>query len=141
VLEVAGERIEQGEVLDLVVEHLDAHRELGVFRREDVDHVAAHAEGAAAEVDVGASVLHRHQALDEVAVRHALTLTQVQDHGVVVDRVANAVDARHRGHDHHVAALHQALGRGEPHLLDVLVDRRVLLDEEVARGHVGLGLV
>ena len=40
-----------------------------------------------------------------------------------------------------VAALEQRLGRRQAHLLDVLVDRGVLLDVGVARGHVGLGLV
>ena len=37
--------------------------------------------------------------------------------------------------------LEQRLGRREPHLLDVLVDRGVLLDVGVGRRHVGLGLV
>ncbi len=66
---------------------------------------------------------------------------QMQDHAVVIDRIADAVDRRHGAHDHHVAPLEQALGRRQAHLLDVLVDRRILLDEQVARRHVGLGLV
>ena len=70
-----------------------------------------------------------------------LALAQVQDHAVVVDRIADAVDAGHGRHDHRVLALEQRLGRRQPHLLDVLVDARVLLDVEVARGDVGLGLV
>ena len=40
-----------------------------------------------------------------------------------------------------VAPLEHALGRRQAHLLDVLVDRAVLLDEEVALRDVGLGLV
>ncbi len=84
-----------------------------------------------------------------IAARRAMTsrwpmllaLAQVQDHAVVVDRVADAVDARHGGDDHRVLALQQRLGRRQAHLLDVLVDARVLLDEQVARRHVGLGLV
>ena len=40
-----------------------------------------------------------------------------------------------------VAPLEHALGRRQAHLLDVLVDRAVLLDEEIALRHVGLGLV
>ena len=55
---VPGERIEDVDGLDLVVEERDAHRGLGVLRREDVDHVAAHAEHAAPELDVVALVLH-----------------------------------------------------------------------------------
>jgi hypothetical protein len=76
--------------------------------------------------------LHRHQARDDVALRHLLALAQVQDHAVVLGRVADAVDRRHRGDDHHVAPLHQRLGRRQAHLLDVLVDRGILLDVEVA---------
>ena len=140
-LEVAGERVEQREVLDLVVEHLDAQRVLGALGREDVDHVTPHPEGAAPEVDVGPVVLHRHQALHQVAVGDTLALAQMQHHRVVIGRITDTVDARHRGHDHHIAPLHQAFGGRQAHLLDVLVDRRILLDEEIARRHVGLGLV
>jgi hypothetical protein len=60
---------------------------------------------------------------------------------VILVAVAEAVDARDGGDDHAVAAFEQALGRRQAHLLDVLVDRRVLFDEQVARRNVGLGLV
>ena len=96
---------------------------------------------AAREFELVALVLHRRQARDDVALRQLLVLAQVQDHAVVIDRVADAVDARHGGDDDGVLALEQRLGRRQAHLLDVLVDARVLLDEQVARGHVGLGLV
>jgi hypothetical protein len=138
---VAGQRIEQRDRFQLVVEQRDAHRALGVFRREDVDHVAAHAIHAALEVDLVALVLHFRQAADDLALADLLAGAQVQDHAVVIDRVADAVDRRHGAHDHHVAPLQQALGRAQTHLLDVLVDRRILLDEQVARRHIGLGLV
>ena len=129
-------------VLDLVVEQRDADRVLGVLGREDVDHVAAHAERAAAELDVVALVLHLGQALDRVALRDLVALAQVQDHAVVLGRVADAVDRRHRRDDHaRRGRSSSALGRRQAHLLDVLVDRGVLLDEQVARRHVGLGLV
>ena len=37
-------------------------------------------------------------------------LAQMQDHAVVIDRVADTVDARHRRDDDHVLALEQRLG-------------------------------
>ncbi len=40
-----------------------------------------------------------------------------------------------------VAPLQQRLGGGQPHLLDVLVDAGILFDEQIARRHVGFGLV
>ncbi len=140
-LQVAGQRVEELQRLDLVVEQRDADRVLGVLRREDVEHVAAHAEHAALELDVVARVLHLGQPLDRVALRHAVALLQVQDHAVVLGRVADAVDRRHRRDDHAVGPLEDRLGRGQAHLLDVLVDRAVLLDVEVARRDVRLRLV
>ena len=140
-LQMPGQRIEDLQHLDFVVEQRDADRVLGVLRREDVEHVAAHAEHAALEFDVVARVLHLGQALDRVALRDAVALLQVQDHAVVLGRIADAVDRRHRGHDHAIRPLEDRLGRRQAHLLDVLVDRRVLLDVEIARRNVGLGLV
>ncbi|MPN02203.1 hypothetical protein SDC9_149417 [bioreactor metagenome] len=55
--------------------------------------------------------------------------------------LADAVDGRDGGHDHHIAPLHDALGAGQAHLLDVLVDGAVLFDEQVALGHIGFRLV
>ena len=140
-LHAAGERIEHLQLLDLVIEERDADRVLGVLGREDVDHIAAHAERAAPKVEIAPRVLHCHQAGQHVALRELLALAQVQDHAVVLGRVANPVDARHRGDDHHIAPLEQRFRRRQAHLLDVVVDRRVLLDVEVPRRDIRFRLV
>ena len=54
---------------------------------------------------------------------------------------ADAIDRTDGGHDDGVAPLQHAFGRRQAHLLDVLVDRAVLLDEQVALRDVGLRLV
>jgi len=79
--------------------------------------------------------------LIRVALVDALTGGQDQPQRQVVFRRAQAVDGRHRGHHDRIRARQQGLGGGQAHLLDVLVDRTVLLDEGVRRGHIGLGLV
>ena len=56
-------------------------------------------------------------------------------------RLTDAVNGRDRRDDHHIAPLENALGARQAHLFDVLVDRRVLLDEQVALRDIGLGLV
>jgi hypothetical protein len=126
---------------DLVVEHLDADRELGVFGGEDVDGVAAHAERAAREVHFVARVLHLDQARDDVALRDLVARAQGQDHLVVLVRITDTVDGRHGRDDDDVAPLHQRLRARQTHLFDVLVDRRVLFDEQVALRHVRFRLV
>ena len=138
---LARERIEPGQRLDVIVEQLDPHRLASGFGREDVDHVAAHAIGAGREVDLVARVLHVGEPAQQLALVHALATHQVQHHREVGLRVAEAVDRGDGGDDDRVAPLEQRLGRREPHLLDVLVHRCVLLDEGVGRRHVGLGLV
>ena len=125
----------------LKFEEFDAYGQLGMLGREDVDGVAAHAELAPAEVLVIALVLHADQLRDDVALVDAVAGTQRHDHAVVAFGLADAVDGRDRGDDDHVAPLHQAFGARQPHLLDVLVDGAVLFDEQVALGHIGLGLV
>ena len=75
--------------------------------RKDVDGVAAHPEMTAHKLGVVALVLHANQLGDEVSLREFVTHTHGQDHGVVIRRVANAIDARDRGHNDGVAAFEQ----------------------------------
>ena len=60
---------------------------------------------------------------------------------MVIDRIADTVDGRHGGDNDGVASLQQRLGCRQAHLLDMLVDVRVFLDEQIFRRYVGLGLV
>jgi hypothetical protein len=138
---LAGQRVEETERLDLVVEQFDPHGLALGFGREDVDHVAAHAVGALRQVEFVARVLHVGEAAQQLALVDAVAANQVQHHAQVRVGVTEAVDRRDRGDDDRVRPLEQRLGRREPHLLDVLVHRGVLLDERVGRRHVRLGLV
>ena len=139
--DLAGQRIEKADLLDLVVEQLDAHSFLLRLGREDVDHVAAHAVRAAGEVERVARVLQLRETAQQVALVELRAAHEVQHHFVIRGRIAEAVDRGYGRDDHDVAAFQQRLRRGQPHLLDVLVDRRVLFDVRVARGDVRLGLV
>ena len=140
-LDLAGQRIEQRERLDRLVEQLHANRLARGLGREDVDDIAAHAIRTRLQVELIARVLHVGETAQQPALIHDLATNQMQDHGVVRLGVTQAVDSRHRRNDDRVLALQQRLGRREPHLLDVLVDRGVLLNISVAGRDVGLGLV
>ncbi len=140
-LDLARERVEHADLLDRIVEELDAHGGALRFRREYIDHVAAHAIRAASEIERVARVLKLREAAQQIALVNPRAAREMQNHPVVGSGVAEAIDRGHRRDDHHVAALEQRLRRRQPHLLDVLIDRRVLLDVRVGRGHVRLGLV
>ena len=141
VLLVAGERIELLDIFHDVAEQVDAPGAVFVVRRENVDDVAANAEGAAGKIGLGALVLQRHQIGDQLPLVDALALLQRERHrGIGLDR-ADTVDAGHRGYDDDVVALQQRPRRRMAHAVDLLVDRGILFDIGVGARHIGLGLV
>ncbi len=138
--DLARQRVEVLQALDLVAEQQHPERGL-LVGREDLQRLPAHAEGAAAERRVVAVVLQRDQLAQQLVAVHVGALDDHLAVGVVGLRRAEAEDARHRGDDDHVAASEQGGCGGMPQPVDLLVDRRVLLDVEVPRRDVGLGLV
>ncbi len=132
--------IEARQLVDLVAEQLDAHRRL-LVRRVDLHDVAAHAERAAPELVVVPLVLDLHQLAQDRLAAEALAALERQQHAVVRLGRAQAVDARHRRDDDDVAPLEERPRRREAHAVDLVVDRRLLLDVGVGRRDVGLGLV
>ena len=100
---LAGERVDDGDALDLVAEQLDARDHLFV-RGMHFDGVAPHSEPAPSEGGVIALVLH----VDELTEQRALiALFADRNHeklAAVLVGIAHAVDARHRRHDDDVSA-------------------------------------
>ena len=105
---LAGERIEVGDLLDLVPEERDP---VGRLERRGLhlDHVAADAEPAAGEERVVALVLDVDELPQHlVAVDLLARRTGARSSADTLGR-AETVDARHRGDDQHVPA-HQQRG-------------------------------
>ena len=137
---LAGERIDDGDAVDRVAEHLDAQHRL-LVRGVHLDGVAAHAELAAAEGDVVAVELQVDQATQDAAHVVVDTRVQVEQLALVLLGIAHAVDAADRRDDDGVATGEQTCGGRVPQPVDLVVDRRVLLDVGVAGRDVRLGLV
>ena len=137
----AGQRIEVADILDFVVEELYADRFPLGFGREHVENVAAHPERALPQFRLVAGVLQVRQASQQLALIDPVAPHEVQDHLEVGVRIAQAVDRGNGGHHDRVLAFHERLGRRQPHLFDVLVDRCILLDIGVGGRHVRFGLV
>ena len=136
-----GQGIELVDRLDLVAEQGNPPGPVLLMRGENVDHLAAQPERAALERDVVAPVLQFDQrAGQRVTVDLAAGLQLHHHPRIRLDR-ADAVNARHRGDDHHIVPLQQRLGRGVAHAVDLLVDLRVLLDIRVGARHIGFRLI
>ena len=102
-VDLARERVEVGDLLDLVAEQRDPVRRLGRGRLH-LDDVALDPEAAAAEQRVVANVLRVDQLPEELVAVVLLPDGQVDEALLVLLRRAEAVDARDRGDDHRVAA-------------------------------------
>ncbi|MPN27171.1 hypothetical protein SDC9_174598 [bioreactor metagenome] len=63
------------------------------------------------------------------------------DHVLVIDWGAQAIDAGHAGHDDHVPALRQRRRGGVAQLVYLVIDGRVLCYIGIGGRHVGLRLV
>ena len=139
--QLARERVELRQPLDLIAEHArPVRRRLGV-RRPYLQRLSPDPERPAREHRVVARVLDRHQLPEQlIPVDRLPALEDLHVHLVHLRR-AQAVDARHRGdHDRVPAREHRRRGR-VPEPIDLLVDGRVLLDVQVPAGDVRLGLV
>ena len=138
--DLAGERVEVRDLLDLVAEHRDAVGGLRV-RRLDLDHVALDPEAAAAEQRVVADVLDVDQLPQHHVAVGLLADREEDDALLVLLRRAEAVDAGDGGDDDRVPAREQVRRRRVAEPVDVVVPGRVLLDVEVGLRDVRLGLV
>ncbi len=135
------QRVELGDLLDLVAEEADPPGHIFIVRGEDFEAVAAHAEIAARERLVVALVLECDELADDLAVVDALPFLEVEDHRRIgLDR-PDAIEARYRGDDDHIVAFEQRARRRVAHAVDRLVHRAFLLDIGVRPRHIGLGLV
>ncbi len=138
---VAGERIEARDRVDLVAEKFQAHRFLVRGRGINLDHVAAHPEFSPAEAHVVALVKHVDEPPEDGFARDLLAAFHRQEHAQIILRRSHTVDARDaRDHDH-VPPGKKRARRGKPETLDLLVNRRILLDVGVGARDVGLRLV
>ena len=139
--DLAAQGIDLGNSFDLIAPPFDAQGFLALVGREDFDHVAAHAEGAAGKVHVVALVLDLDQAAQDGIAPDLDPDREIDLHAQIRLGRADAVDARHRGHDDGIPPRKQRIGRRVAHAIDLFVDQRILLDVRVGRRHVGLGLV
>ena len=124
----------------LVAEELDPDERL-LRGRLELEGVAADPEAGPAQGLVVALVLEVDQVAQDRVAPVLAADPQLEDGGAVVDRRAEAVDARDRGDDDDVAALEQGVRRRVAEPVDLVVPARVLLDVGVAAREVRLGLV
>ncbi len=98
-----GDRVEEGDLLDDVVEEGDPHGFVAVGGL-DLEGVALHAKESAVEYELVAAVLHLDEPTQQSALVETLANLERQHALAVLDRRTQAVDARHRRDDDRVTS-------------------------------------
>ena len=99
--------VDLGNALDLVAEEFDADRPPRPIDRVNLHRVAAHAEMIARKFEVVALVADLDKLFGQLVARLDHAGAQGDDHVLIVDRVAQAVDTRDGRHNDHVAPLEE----------------------------------
>ncbi len=138
--ELAGQRVELGDALDLVAEELDPDQGL-LGRGLEFQRVAADPEPCPGQGLVVALVLEIDQMSEDGIASVLAADPELEDRRPVVHGCAQTVDAAHARDDDHVASLEEGVRGGVAKPVDLVVPRRVLLDVGIGPREVGLGLV
>ena len=136
----AQQRIDGRNRIDLIAPKLDAIS-LILITRINFNHIAAHAEAAAFEVDVVALVLQFDQPLQQCIARDLHSRLQKNQHAVVGIRIAKPINARDTRHYDDIATLKQGARRGHAQSIDFFINDRVLFDVCVRGGNVSFRLI
>ena len=123
---------------DIALEQDPVERLAGAL---NIDRAAADPEAATLKLGVIAGILEADQMVQEGLSADRFSLSQDEGVLAVLLRRAETIDAAHRRNDQHVPSRQERLGRPVAELVDLLVDRGVLLDVEVDLGDVGFRLV
>ncbi len=139
--DLAGERVDRRDALDLVAEQLEPHGALLVGR--DTPRWCRPAPGTCCgrtRSRCARTAARRAGARIDRWSRSSPT-SRIEALPVVLVGCAEPVDRRHRRDDDHVAPAHDRAGGRVAEPVDLVVDRRVLLDVGVGGREVRLGLV
>ena len=137
-------RVEGGDAVDLVVPELDAvgHAVERLDGGEDVHRIAVHPEASALELQLVIDVERVHEAPQQLValdMHPSLDVRHLLGEG---GRVRHAVEARDGRDDDDVPPPGEERRRGpQAQLVDLVVDRQILLDIGIRGGQVGLRLV
>ena len=135
----ARERIDLPDGIDLLAPHLEPESFV-LIGGVDLNHVAAHAKCSAPQI-FRSLVLNVHQPAEQGLPRSLLPLLQGNEHSVIGFGRADAVNAGNGGDDDDVAPFEQRARRAHAQLVQLIVDRRFLVDVNVRGGNVGFRLV
>ena len=137
----AGDHIDLADAVDLVPEKLHPDGRVLPVGWPDLHRVSPDTEHIAFKGDVVALVADGHQLFQHLVPLHLGAHPEGNHHLLKILRLAQAVDAGHRGYHDHVPPLQQGGGGGQAETVDLFINGGVLFDKGIRMGDIGLRLV
>ena len=137
----AAQRIDNGNGLDGIPKEPDPDRPLLLVDRKNIDHIPPGPEGAPVKGDIVSLIEHVDQTPLHLLRRKIAPRLQEEMHVLIFLRRAEAIDAGDGGDYHHIFAGQQGAGCRMTHLVDGIVDGRILFNIGIGLGDIGLRLV
>ena len=140
-LGLTGHRVKLADAVHLVPKEFHPDGVSVGIHRINLHRVSPYPEHIPLKGHIVALVANFHQLAQQLIPWVLLPPAQGDDHVGVVNGVAQAVNARHRGHHDHIPPLKESRRGTVPQPLDLRVDGCVLFDKGIRVGNVRLRLV
>ena len=140
-LRLSCQRIDLRDPVDLISEELHPVGKVVGVRRKDVQDIPSDPEGGSVKINVAPVIVKVDQLLQDLIAVPLFPYPQIQGHLFEINRAAQSVDTGDGADYDNVISPHKGCRSGQTQLVDLIIDRRVLLDIGVSLGHIGLRLV
>ena len=140
-LDLSGQRVDLCNAVDLIPEEFNAD---GLILRpgcDQFDHIAPHAEGPAVKIHVIALVLDLDQLFDDLVPVPDHARPQRNDHVLIINGAAQAIDAGNRRHNDHIPPLGKCGRSRVTQTVDLVIDGGVLGNIGIRGGNISLRLI
>ncbi len=136
-----GQGIKTADAINLITKKLHPDGIVLRLRRIDLQRITAQTKGSTMKIHFITLILELHQlGHHRPHILSAPDLKILQHIGICLG-TSQTINTGNRSDNNHILTLQKRPGSGESHAVDLLVNRRILLDEGVALRHIGLWLI
>ena len=136
-----GHGVDLADAVDFISEKLHPNGPAGPIGGVNLQGVPPDPEFIPGKVNIVALIANFRQLFQYLIHRPLLTHPQRNDHALVVNGIAQTVQAADGGHNDHIPPLKQRGGCGVAQPVDLLIDGGILFNIGVRMGNVCLGLI
>ena len=139
--DLPGQRIKFTDTVDLITKEFNPHSIFKCRYRKDLQHIPVYTECSTMEIHIISDILDIRQFIDHHIPILDHSDTERQHLLPVFIRITDTVNTGYRGYDHNILSVDQCCSCTVTHLVNIIVDRRILRYISISRCHICFRLV